>query len=119
MSRPWLAVHSIRPFAPYVGALSNGSYTAVLSDSGFGFSQYDGRTVTRYRKSVTENGKGIYFALQSGSSRLSLSAAPLFQNPQNYSTEFEDSQVVYRASQQRVFHQNPSGRCTMRTRGNP
>lgn len=95
---PVLAVHSIRPFAPYVGALSNGSYTAVLSDSGFGFSQYDGRTVTRYRKSVTENGKGIYFALQSGSSRLSLSAAPLFQNPQNYSTEFEDSQVVYRAS---------------------
>lgn len=95
---PMLAVHSIQPFAPYVGALSNGSYTAVMSDSGFGFSLYDGRTVTRYRKSITENGKGIYFALQSGASRMTLSAAPLFQNLQNYKTEFEDSQVVYRAS---------------------
>lgn len=95
---PALAVDAIRRFSPHVCALSNGEYTCVLSDSGFGFSLCRGKTVTRLRRSVTENGKGIFFAIASGASRIPLTAAPVFDRMCDYKTEMESSQVVYRAS---------------------
>jgi len=90
-----MRVDAVTPVNPKAVTLSNGSWFSLLSDSGAGFCRWNDKVVTRYRKELTENPRGVFFVANIGNRYMPLSFAPVYDNRTSYYTEFSKSEAVF------------------------
>ena len=85
------------PF-PYAQFLSNGNYTAVVTNAGGGTSFCGGRSVTRYRADSTRDADGQFIYLRDVRSGAVWSATyqPVAQEPQDYVVTFLAEKATFR-----------------------
>jgi cyclic beta-1,2-glucan synthetase len=71
---------------PYTHLLSNGKYTVVLTNSGAGFSRYNGLAVTRWHEDSTRDNWGNFCYIRDTGSKVTWSAAyqPTCHDSHNY-----------------------------------
>jgi len=82
---------------PEVHLLSNGNYTTVLTNSGGGYSQYQGIAINRWRSDSVRDNWGIYFFIQNLNSKEYWSATeqPCGIAPEEYEVIFEPDKATY------------------------
>jgi len=85
------------PF-PYAQFLSNGNYTAVVTNAGGGASFCRGRTVTRHRADATRDADGQFIYLRDVRSGAVWSATyhPMAQEPEDYIVTFLAEKATFR-----------------------
>lgn len=82
---------------PEVQLLSNGNYTTVLTNSGGGYSQYQGMAINRWRSDTTRDNWGIFFYIHNLNSNEYWSATeqPSGIAPEEYEVIFEPDKAIY------------------------
>ncbi len=82
---------------PETNLLSNGAYSVMLTNSGGGFSQYQGQAVSRWREDATRDNWGMAFYIQNLNANTYWSAAhqPVGREPESYEVAFEPDRVIY------------------------
>ncbi len=93
--RPFRSPHTRYPHAQY---LSNGTYTALVTNAGGGASFCRGRAVTRYREDATVDQGSQFIYLRDVRSGAVWSAAyhPTDQEPEEYLVTFQPERAVFR-----------------------
>lgn len=87
---------TILPF-PEAHVVSNGSYSAVLTNSGTGFSKVSGTMINRWREDVSLDNYGMFFYIQNINSNVVWSSAyePCRVKPDEYCVVFSPEKVEY------------------------
>jgi cyclic beta-1,2-glucan synthetase len=93
--RPFRSAHTRYPHAQF---LSNGTYTALVTNAGGGASFCRGRAVTRYREDATVDLGSQFIYLRDVRSGAVWSAAyhPTDREPEEYFVTFQPERVVFR-----------------------
>lgn len=82
---------------PMVHSISNGQYSVMITNSGSGFSRYQGISLSRWREDVTQDAWGTYFYIQNLNSGDVWSAAyhPCRNPGENYKVTYAPDQVEF------------------------
>lgn len=86
-----------RTVIPQTHLLSNGNYTTVLTNSGAGYSQYQGMAINRWRSDATRDNWGIFFFIHNLNSNEYWSATeqPCGVEAEKYEVVFEPEKAIY------------------------
>lgn len=87
------------PDIPNVKVLSDGTFSSVLTDSGWGWLKTDDTDLTRRRMSSAQP-KGSFILCRSEGQVFSLSFAPLYDSNVRYKVFFDDCEAVFYAKSQ-------------------
>lgn len=89
---------------PRVQILSNGSYSVMVTNSGAGYSMYNGLAVTRWMEDTTRDSWGsfIYFRDLTSSKVWSSGYQPLGKTPESYEVSFSEDKVVIKRRDDRI-----------------
>ncbi len=90
-----LELNNISPFNPKAAILSNGYFSSILTDMGVGFINYDNENITRYRKSLIKNPRGVFIIIKDEQSLQSLTYAPLYDNKITYKANINNYFIEY------------------------
>lgn len=83
--------------SPEVCVLSNNHYTTIVTNSGGGFSQYQGLAINRWREDVTRDNWGMFFYIKNLNSGHFWSSAyqPCLDSGDKYEVVFEGDKAVF------------------------
>ncbi len=89
---------------PRVQILSNGTYSAMVTNSGAGYSMYNGLAVTRWREDTTRDPYGSFVYLRDMASGKVWSGGyqPLCMKPRSYEVSFSEDRAVIRRRDDRI-----------------
>jgi cyclic beta-1,2-glucan synthetase len=90
-------IGNVHTKSPITRIISNGSYTVMVTATGSGFSNCNGKSVLRWNEDVTLENQGNYFFINDSSneSLKSLTFSPLNKFPQNYKTTFSNHKAEF------------------------
>jgi cyclic beta-1,2-glucan synthetase len=89
---------------PRVQILSNGSYSVMVTNSGAGYSMYNGLAVTRWKEDATRDSSGsfIYFRDVASGELWSSGYQPLGKRPGFYEVSFSEDKAVIRRRDDKI-----------------
>lgn len=82
---------------PETNLLSNGAYSVMLTNSGGGYSQFQGFGISRWREDATRDPYGMVFYIHNLNSGIFWTAGsnPAAKEPDGYEVSFEPDRVLY------------------------
>ncbi|NLJ41243.1 MAG: glycosyl transferase, partial [Clostridiales bacterium] len=82
---------------PQVSVLSNNFYSAIITNSGGGFSQYNGLAINRWREDVTKDNRGMFFYIKNLNSGEYWSSAyqPCLKEGDRYEVTFDADKAIF------------------------
>ncbi|NMP37160.1 MAG: hypothetical protein GX051_03400 [Clostridiales bacterium] len=95
ITREVTGIDDISPLAPKMRMLTNGEWTAFISDSGAGASLYSGLDITRRNGDLLKYPSGIFAFFKSENSTLPFTQAPAYIDGFKYSAEFSRCEATF------------------------
>ncbi|MCL2508049.1 MAG: DUF3131 domain-containing protein [Oscillospiraceae bacterium] len=93
---------TITPLAPHVKLLTNGEWTAAVTDVGASMSAYRGVSVLRHSADLLRNPQGVFALLKSDSLTLPVTAALGYPPDVRYGCAFASASVTHRATKDNI-----------------